>query len=79
MKFEAMSSRESAIEHFGKWGIGWYGASIIFYLNDPSESEKDGNGSYVPQKYIDQIKEESNKQDGMTVASLLEAKTIHNL
>jgi len=76
MKFEAKSSRESTIEHFGKRGIGWHGAAIIFYLNEPSESEEDGNDGYVPKKYIvyiDQIMEESNKQDGMTVASLLEA------
>ena len=49
MKFEAMPSCESTIENFGKRGIGWHGASIIFYLNEPSESEEDCNaaGSYT--------------------------------
>ena len=54
MKFEAMSSRESTIEHFGKQGIGWYGAAIIYYLNKPSESEDDhgSNRGNVPKNYI---------------------------
>ena len=43
-------------------------------MNEPSESAEDGNDSYVLKNivYIDQIMEESNKQDGMTVASLME-------
>lgn len=31
MKFEAMSSREYSIEHYGKRGTGWHGLALCFY------------------------------------------------
>ena len=32
MKFEAKSTRESTVKHFGKRGIGWHGCALIYYL-----------------------------------------------
>ena len=67
MKFEVRSARESQVQHFGKRGIGWHGMAVIFYLLDENgEAQR----NIV---YLDQILEDSNKQDAGTVIALLEA------
>lgn len=86
MKYESMSVRESSIEHYGKRGIGWHGCALIYYLYKVKLDEKnnivcDKNGKevYEPRKnivYVDQILENSNKQDGLTVISLIEAVLV---
>ncbi len=83
MKFEAQSTRESSVEHFGKRGIAWHGCALIYYLyetkkNDDESTMKDTNGNdlYYAKKYlvyVDQILTNSNKQDGMSVIALLES------
>ena len=83
MKFEAQSTRESTVKHFGMRGIAWHGCALIYYLyevkkddNDNDVVDTDGNHMYYPKKYlvyIDQILMNSNRQDGMSVISLLEA------
>ena len=83
MKFEAQSTRESSVEHFGKRGIAWHGCALIYYLyetkkNDDGSTMKDTNGNeiYYAKKYlvyVDQILTNSNKQDGMSVLGLLES------
>ena len=90
MKFEAQSTRESTVEHFGKRGISWHGCALVYYLyeikkddNDRVVLDSDGNDVYYEKKYlvyIDQILMNSNKQDGMSVVGLLEAclTSIHN-
>ena len=87
MKFEAMSMRESTIEHFGKRGIGWHGCALVFYqyediLNNDGSTQLDDNGQ--PKKgpvrkivYIDQIIEDNNRQDGLAVLGLLECVVSH--
>ena len=86
MKFEATSSRENTLQHFGKRGIGWHGCALIYYLykvvtdeNNVVQKDTDGNDIYEAKKlivYIDQILEDCNKQDGATVLSLLEAALL---
>ena len=66
MKYEMKSTRETTVEHFGKRGIGWHGFAIIFYLLDT-----DGL-PYRNIVYIDQILNDDNKQDALTVVGLLE-------
>ena len=87
MKFEAMSMRESTIEHFGKRGIGWHGCALVFYqyediLDNDGSKQLDENGK--PKKgpvrkivYIDQIIEDNNRQDGLAVLGLLECAVTH--
>ena len=86
MKFETKSTRESTLEHYGKRGIGWYGCAVIYYLYKIKTDGKDkivydehGAEMYEARKnivYIDQIMEQSNKQDGVTVISLIEAAIV---
>ena len=86
MKFETKSTRESTLEHYGKRGIGWHGCAVIYYLykiktDDKNKIVYDEHGSeiYEARKnivYIDQIMERSNKQDGVTVISLIEAAIV---
>ena len=38
MKYETKSSWESTVEHYRKWGLGWHGMAIIFYLYNELES-----------------------------------------
>ena len=86
MKYESKSVRESSIEHYGKRGIGWHGCALIYYLykiklddNNNIVYNASGKEVYEPRKnivYIDQIMENSNKQDGMTVISLIEAAIV---
>ena len=86
MKYESKSVRESSIEHYGKRGIGWHGCALIYYLYKIKLDDKNnivyntsGKEVYKPRKnivYIDQIMENSNKQDGMTVISLIEAALV---
>ena len=67
MKFEVRSARESQVQHFGKRVIGWHGMAVIFYLLDENgEAQR----NIV---YLDQILDDSNKQDAGTVIALLEA------
>ena len=75
MKFEPISSRETQIDHYGKRGISWHGFCLQFYLLE-KERTKDGTTVSVPKKYtvyIDQIISDGNKQDSMSVYSLLDA------
>ena len=86
MKFEAMSSRENTLQHFGKRGIGWHGCALIYYVykvvtdeNNVVQTDTGGNDIYEAKKhivYINQILEDCNKQDGATVLSLLEAALL---
>lgn len=74
MKYEARSSRESSIEHYGKRGMGWHGVAIVYFLWEIIDDE----GNFGPRKYhiyINQILSDSNKQDGFVVLSLIEAAT----
>ena len=83
MKFEAQSTRESSVEHFGKRGIAWHGCALIYYLYEAKKTDDgstmidtNGNEIYYGKKYlvyIDQILTNSNKQDGMSVIALLES------
>ena len=59
MKFEAQSTRESTVEHFGKRGIAWHGCALMYYLyevnkdnNDNDVVDTDGNYIYYPKKYL---------------------------
>ena len=66
MKYAMKSTRETTIEHFGKRGIGWHGFAVIYYQLDD-----DGN-PYKNIVYLDQIMNDTNKQDGTAVVALLE-------
>ena len=74
MKYESKSVCESSIEHYGKRGIGWHGCALIYYLykiklDDKNNIVYDTSGKEV-------YKPRSNKQDGMTVISLIEAALV---
>jgi len=75
MKFEAMSSRETTLDHYGKRGISWHGFCVQFYL---LHNEVTDNDQVVPTPkkytvYLDQIVSDGNKQDSLSVYSLLDA------
>ena len=72
VKFEAISSSESSLEHYGKRGIGWHSCALVYYLYEIVNHE----GNYGWKEYwiyIAQILEGSNWQDGTAVVGLLEA------
>ena len=75
MKFEAMSSRETTLDHYGKRGISWHGFCVQFYLLHNEVTDND-NVVPTPKKYtvyLDQIVSDGNKQDSLSVYSLLDA------
>lgn len=67
-KFEPISARESQVEGFGKRGIGWHGASAIYY-------EWDQTLQTAVRKifYADQILDKNSTQDTVCVVSLVES------
>ena len=86
MKFEAKSSHETTVEHYGKRGIGWHGCAIIYYLYQHKEDDNrniliddEGNQVMYAKKhivYVDQILEDGNRQDGFVVISLIESVAV---
>ena len=66
MKYGMRSTRETTIEHFGKRGIGWHGFAVVYYQLD---DEGNPTRNIV---YLDQILNDTNKQDGVAVVALLE-------
>ena len=75
MKFEPISSRETTVDHYGKRGISWHGFCVIFYLSQVT-TDKDGVTKEEPVKYtvyLNQLLCDSNKQDSLSVFSLLDA------
>ena len=77
MKFEPMSSRETTLDHYGKRGISWHGFCLIFYLSSTSftdgDSTKDVEEAVRYTVYLNQLLSDSNKQDSLSVFSLLDA------
>ena len=74
MKFEMVSSHETSQEHFGKRGLPWHGAMLIFFRR--KEVEIDGVRSTVAQRYhvyLDQIMSGYNKQSALSVICMIEA------
>ena len=74
MKFEPMSQRETTLDHYGNRGISWHWFCLQFYLLQ-SEKTNDGHEINVPMKYtvyLDQIVSDGNKQDSLSVYSLLD-------
>jgi len=88
MKYEPKSIRETTVEHYGKRGIGWHGCALIYYLYQQKQDDNNNSMVYdnennepvmIAKKYIvyvDQILEESNRQDGLVVISLIEAAVV---
>ena len=75
MKFEPISSRETTVDHYGRRGLSWHGFCLIFYLRQIT-TDKDGNVKEEPVKYtvyLNQLLSDSNKQDSLSVFSLLDA------
>ena len=68
MKFEAMNARETMPENFGKRGMGWHGAALMYYEWDDILDK-----AVRKLVYIDQILDKNSKQDASAVISLLEA------
>ncbi len=77
MKFEPMSSRETTLDHYGKRGISWHGFCLIFYLSSQSladgDSEEDADKAVRYTVYLNQLLSDSNKEDSLSVFSLLDA------
>ena len=76
MKFEPLSSRESSLDHYSKQGISWHGYCLIFYLQKAISNNNDTITSKEAIKYtvyFNQILPGSNKQDSLSVFSLLDA------
>jgi hypothetical protein len=55
-------------EHFRKRGIGWHGSAVVFF--EWHEKLEDAIQQVF---YIDQILEDSNKQDSLAVFAMVEA------
>ena len=75
MKFKPMSQHETTLDRYGKRGISWHGFCLQFYLIK-SENNKQGEDSKVTSKftvYLDQVVSDGNKQDSLSVYSLLDA------
>jgi len=75
MKFEPISSRETTLGHYGKRGIGWHGIHLTYYKLE-QHADENGISQQIPVKYaiyLDQILEDSNRQDCLCVFSLLDA------
>ena len=67
MKFDAMYFREKTTEHYGKRGISWHGAMILFFIYDQTLRKA------VKQTiYFDDVSFGENKQDAPAVISLVE-------
>ena len=74
MKWEALYFRESSKRHYGKRGTGWEGNVMRYWLYEaPSDSNGGTENARVVQISLDQILENGNQQDGLTVLSFLEA------
>ena len=69
MKFEEKHFRESTQLYFGKRGIGWHGCMLIFFIWQ-------NEAPICHTIFIDQILSDKNKQDGLTILSLLEAAQL---
>ena len=67
MKFEALYFREKTTEHYGKRGISWHGAMILFFVYD--EKLKKAVKQTI---YFDDVSFGENKQDALAVISLVE-------
>jgi hypothetical protein len=73
MKFEPVYHREKTVDHYGKRGISWHGSMITYY----TVSEIDGVRTVEPNNiYMDHIVENENRQDVLSVVSILEAVII---
>ena len=72
MKWEPYTDRETTQEHYGKRGVSWHGAYIMYH--EWSEEEKK---AVERRKYLDQILQGDNKQDGLGVLSMVEAMLVH--
>jgi hypothetical protein len=68
MKFEALSTRETMPENFGKRGLPWHGAVVIYFIWCEKSKQ-----SVQKMKYIDQIMTGGSKQDCFAVLALFEA------
>ena len=70
MKWEAFSNRETIMKHYGKRGVSWHGVYILYYiwLEDKAVKQR---------VYLDQILNGDNKQDGLSVLSMIEAMIVH--
>lgn len=69
MKYEPKSSAEPTLAHYGKRGMSWHGAYIVFY--------KYKDGKAVKHKmYLDQIMTGSSKQDSLSVLAMVEALVV---
>jgi hypothetical protein len=61
------------VDHYGKRGISWHGSMITYY----TVNEIDGVRVVEPNNiYMDHIVENENKQDVLSVVSILEAVII---
>ena len=70
-KFEAMSTRETQPENFGKRGMSWHGGAFWTYIWCKATKQ-----AIKKTHYINQILDKSNKQDSSAVMSMLEAIAV---
>ena len=68
MKFESLYFREKTVENYGKRGISWHGAMVMYYSWDVSHGAAIRNNVY-----IDDLIVGSNKQGTGLVISIIEA------
>ena len=75
MKWEQLWLRESTTAFFGKRGISWHGAMILYCTIEYIDGVKT---AVLQRVYMDHILENENKQDRTAVAAVLEAVIIGN-
>ena len=70
MKFEALSSRETTQEHFGKRGLPWHGAMIFHFRREVVDGKVVTRPYHI---YVDQIMHGYSKQSAEATVSMLES------
>lgn len=83
MKFNPIRFREDASKFFGKRGISWAGAGIVFHPDTTIPWELDSREHLGRVLYVHDIIEQDTQQDTMTALSVMEAllrmlKTVHH-
>ena len=63
MKLEAMSSRETTLDHYGKRGVSWHGFCLIFYLckTVPGDNNETVEEPVRYTVHLNQLLSDSNK------------------
>lgn len=82
MKWLARYHRETTLQHFAKRGVSWHGACIHYFEYSERKVGEGAQEQVIKEAvrmtvYVDQIMEDGNKQNAVTVAAMVEAMQHH--